>query len=223
MWTQSAHERSAPGNIQILGALVSEEHSYLRCSYCTAKRRKLRWCLVFSGSSAQTRGMNKKRFLSVLGFSGLLLVGCVATAESEVSIMEDGQAQAEIPAHVQSFIQDFSAADTNIGQSSDHPGYQGQDLKNFTLIDAGENFTVFAARDDDHNWCVVLDNKPLADQPDDWAIGISCAPSENFVADGLLLQIDTPTRTHTAQLLPDNFTGEIAPTLERINDNLAAK
>ncbi|WP_150119326.1 hypothetical protein [Enteractinococcus helveticum] len=167
--------------------------------------------------------MNKKRLLSLMGFSGLLLVGCTGTAEPELSLMNEEQAQADIPTHVASFINDFSATVTNVGQDSDHPGYQGQGLTNFTLIDAAENFNVFAARDDDDNWCVVLDNTPLADHPDDWAIGISCAPSEDFAAHGLRLQIDTPTLTHTAQLLPDDFTGEIDPDLERINDHLAAQ
>src|SRR5690625_5832455 len=105
--------------------------------------------------------MNKKRFLSLMGFSGLLLVGCTGSAEPELSLMNDEQAQADIPAHVASFINDFPATVANVGQDSDHPGYQGQGLTNFTLIDAAENFNVFAARDDDDNWCVVLDNKLL--------------------------------------------------------------
>jgi len=37
------------------------------------------------------------------------------------------------------------------------------------------------------------------------------------------VQLGPPSGTYTAQLLPDNFTGEIQPDLKLINDNLAAK
>lgn len=156
-----------------------------------------------------------------MGFSAVLLVGCAGAAAPNVSLMDDEQAQVEVPSHIEYFIDNFYAIE--VGQDHDDDLFRGQDLENFTLIEAGEDFSVFAARDNEDNWCVVLDNKPLAEHPDDWTIGVSCASSENFSADGIRLQIETPTRMHTAQLLPDDFTGDIPDDLERINDNLAAR
>ena len=146
--------------------------------------------------------MTKTRFLTIMGFSGLLLVGCAGANETELSLMGDEQPQTDIPVHV--------------AESS-------KDKSNLTYVGAGEGFTVYAARDRDDNWCVLLDVEPPANSPDDWVVGGSCASSEDFAARGVWAQLGTLSGTYTAQLLPDNFTGEIDPDLERINDNLAAK
>lgn len=137
-----------------------------------------------------------------MGLSGLVLVGCGDTNEPELSLMNDEQTQTEVPARV--------------AESS-------KDKNNITYVGDGEDFSVYAARDSDSNWCVLIDVEPPANSPDDWVVTASCAPSENFAARGAWVQSGTPAGTYTAQLLPDNFTGEIEPDLERINDNLAAK
>lgn len=147
--------------------------------------------------------MNKKWFLALMGFSGLFLVGCSSSDEPELSLMNDEQAQTDVPVHV---------------AESEH-----LELENITYVGEGEGFSVFAARDRDENWCVVLDVEPPANSPDDWAVASSCASSEDFAARGAWVQSESVSGTYTAQLLPDNFTGEIDPDLERINDNLAAK
>lgn len=66
-------------------------------------------------------------------------------------------------------------------------------------------------------------NEPLPDDPDGWSVSSSCGPPENFAAGDVWVQGGSPSRTHTAQLLPDNYTGDIDEDLEPINDNLAAK
>jgi len=147
--------------------------------------------------------MTKAKFLMLMGFSGLLLVGCSGSAEPELSVMGDEQAQADIPVHV--------------GES------EHLELENIAYVGEGEGFSVFAARDSEDRWCVVLYNEPPADDPGGWHVGTSCASSEDFAEGRGWVQGGTTGRVHTAQLLPDNFTGEIDPDLERINDNLAAK
>ena len=134
---------------------------------------------------------------------GLFLVGCSVGEEPELSLMNDEQAQVDVPVHV---------------AESDHI-----ELEHITYVGEGEGFSVFAARDCDDHWCVLLDVEPPANSPDDWAVASSCASSEDFAARGVWVQSESVAGTYTAQLLPDNFTGEIDPDLERINDNLAAK
>lgn len=147
--------------------------------------------------------MKKQRFLSTMAFIGLFLVGCSGGEEPKLSIMNDEQVQKDVQVHV---------------AESDHI-----ELENMTYVGEGEGFSVFAARDRDDNWCVLLDVEPPANSPNDWAVTSSCASSEDFAVRGVWVQSESVAGTYTAQLLPDNFTGEIDPDLERINDNLAAK
>lgn len=147
--------------------------------------------------------MTKTRFLMLMGFSGLLLAGCGGANEPEFSLLDDEQAQVDIPAHV---------------AESDH-----LEVENITYVGEGEGFTVYAGLDRGANWCVLLNVEPPANSPDDWSVAGSCASSEDFAERGVWVQSESVSGTYTAQLLPDNFTGEIDPDLERINDNLAAK
>lgn len=147
--------------------------------------------------------MTKTRFLTLIGLSGLILVGCGGTNEPELSLLNVEQAQVDIPVYI---------------AESDH-----MEVENITYVGEGEGFSVYAGRDHDDNWCALLDVEPPANSPDDWSVAGSCASSEDFAERGVWVQSGTLSGTYTAQLLPDNFTGEIEPDLERINDNLAAK
>lgn len=147
--------------------------------------------------------MKKQRFLSIMGLIGLFLAGCSGGEEPELALMNDEQVQTDVPVHV---------------AESEHI-----ELENMTYVGEGEGFSVFAARDRDDNWCVLLNVEPPANSPDDWAVTSSCASSEDFAVRGVWVQSESLAGTYTAQLLPDNFTGEIDPDLERINNNLAAK
>lgn len=108
--------------------------------------------------------------------------------------------------------------------TSEHVAETGDgDLANISYVGEGDDFSVFAVRDSEDRWCVVLYNEPLPDNPDDWSVGSSCRASEDFVNSRIWVQAGSPSRMHTAQLLPDNFTGDIDKDLELMNDNLAAK
>ena len=55
---------------------------------------------------------------------------------------------------------------------------------NIPYVGDGEDFSVYAARESDNNWCVLVDFEPPANAPDDWVVTASCATPENFAARG---------------------------------------
>lgn len=137
----------------------------------------------------------------LLGFSGLFLVGCDGAAKPELSLLNENQSQAAIPATV-----------------AESPG---DEMEKITYV--GEDFSEFAARDSHDDWCALLYIEPPANSPEDWVVGSSCASLEDFATHGVWFQTGTPAHMHTVQLHLDNFTGEADQDLERINDNLVAK
>jgi len=147
--------------------------------------------------------MTKPNIAAVAGVSALLFAACSGSEEPQLSVMEN-QTQVEVPAHV-----------AELGDDTQ--------MQDFTYVGEGEDFSVFAARRGQNDWCVALYNEPLADDPDDWSVSSSCGTPADFANGKLWVQGGSPSRAHTAQLLPDNFTGEIAEDLNQINDNLAAK
>jgi len=147
--------------------------------------------------------MKKTQVAAVVGVSAVLLAACSGSEEPQLSLMDD-QPQVEVPAHVAALGDDT-------------------DMQGFTYVGEGEDFSVFAARRDHNDWCVALYNEPLPDDSDDWSVSSSCGTPGDFANGRVWVQGGSPSRTHTAQLLPDDFTGEIADGLEQINDNLAAK
>lgn len=85
-----------------------------------------------------------------------------------------------------------------------------------------DDFKVFASRDDEGQWCVLLALEPTSDGSD-WAVGSSCAPSQRFATDGISIEASSSGRWGGALLLPDNFGGKIGDEWERVNDNLAVR
>ena len=160
--------------------------------------------LVCLRGGGQDGRMTKKMKISALvGVAALLFAGCSGSDEPQLSLMDD-QTQVEVPAHV-----------AELGNDTE--------MRDFTYVGEGEDFSVFAARRGQNDWCVALYNEPLSDGSDDWSVSSSCGPPGDFANGKVWVQGGSPTRTHTAQLLPDNFTGEVADGLEQVNDNLAAK
>ncbi|MGB3764742.1 MAG: hypothetical protein WA966_16140 [Ornithinimicrobium sp.] len=80
---------------------------------------------------------------------------------------------------------------------------------------------VFAARDGQDNWCIVLAIEPTA-RGSDWMAASSCASSERFAEEGVSVTISS-TSDSSALLVPDDFSGQMANGWERINDNLAVR
>lgn len=98
-------------------------------------------------------------------------------------------------------------------------GLPVNDLTHVTDVD---HLNVFASRDDESHWCVVLAIEPTSDGSD-WAASASCAPSERFATEGVWVEAASAARGGGALLLPDNFDGEIGDDWERVNDNLAVR
>lgn len=146
--------------------------------------------------------MTKHYFVAGLGVAALLLAGCSGSEDPELAIMNDSQ-EREIPERVKDVGEDMQ-------------------MQNHTFVGEGEDFSVFAARDGQDAWCILLYNEPSPNNPDDWSVSSSCGTSGDL-ANGKVWVQGGSSRTHTAQLLPDNYSGEIAEDLERVNDNLAAK
>lgn len=94
--------------------------------------------------------MNKKWFLALMGFSGLFLVGCSSSDEPELSLMNDEQAQTDVPVHV---------------AESEH-----LELENITYVGEGEGFSVFAARDRDETgvWCSMSNHQRILQMTGPW-------------------------------------------------------
>ena len=138
-------------------------------------------------------------FLLVAGAAAL--TACSGAAEPELAIM--GETPAEPPAWV-----------------SEPAGLPVNDLAQVADVD---HLNVFASRDDEDSWCVVLAIEPTSERSD-WAAGASCAPSERFATDGVWVEAAASSgRQGGALLLPDDFSGEIGDDWERFNDNLAVR
>jgi hypothetical protein len=90
------------------------------------------------------------------------------------------------------------------------------------VADVG-HLNVFASRDDEDDWCVLLAVEPTS-EGSDWAAGASCAPSKSFSSGGVWVEATASSGRHGgAWLLPDGFNGEIGSDWERVNDNLAIR
>lgn len=85
-----------------------------------------------------------------------------------------------------------------------------------------EHLNVFASRDDEGHWCVVLAIEPTSDGSG-WTAGASCAPAERFASEGVWVEATSPARGGGALLLPDDFDGEVGEDWERVNDDLAVR
>lgn len=144
-------------------------------------------CVVFRKSCRHAGDMKKQKSLVGLGIATVVLAGCTGSEEPELAIMNASQEQ-EIPERV-----------NNVGEEVS--------LQNHTFVGRGEDFSVFAARD----------------EKDHWSVSSSCGASQDFANGEVWVQGGSPSRTQTALLLPDNYSGDIDADLERVNDNLAAK
>ena len=94
-------------------------------------------------------------------------------------------------------------------------------IEDLAQVGSVDQLNVFAGRDGEDNWCVVLAIEPTTGGPD-WMAASSCAPSERFAAEGVSVTISS-TRDSSALLLPDDFSGQMEDGWERINDNLAVR
>lgn len=140
-----------------------------------------------------------KRLLLVAG--AVALTARSGPAEPELAIL--GEAPVELPAWV-----------------SERAGLPVEDLTRVAEVD---HLVVFASRDDEDSWCVVLAIAPTS-EGSDWVAGASCAPSKRFAAYGVSVEATAPSgRYGGALLLPDDFSGEIGDRWERVNDNLAVR
>lgn len=125
---------------------------------------------------------------------------CSGAAEPRVGLMDESSAQ--LP--------------SSVGESA---GLPVTDLAHVADV---EHLNVFASRDDEGHWCVVLAIEPTSDGSD-WAAGASCAPSERFATEGVWVEATSSSRGGGALLLPDDFGGELGEDWERVNDNLAVR
>jgi len=129
------------------------------------------------------------------------LVACSGSAEPELAIMGDGRDQ--LPAWV-----------------GDAAGLPVEDLTRVADVDG---LHVFASRDGDSNWCVVLVIEPTS-QGSDWGAASSCTPGQQFAEEGARVEATAPSgRSGGALLLPDGYSGDIEEGWERVNDNLAIR
>lgn len=124
--------------------------------------------------------------------------GCAGGNEPQLAIMEG--AHAELPSWV-----------------SEPAGLPVDDLAHVADRD---HLSVFASRDGDGLWCVILAIEPTSDGSD-WAAGANCAPSDRFATEGVWVEAASSERGGGALLLPDDFGGEIGDDWKRVNDNLA--
>ncbi len=127
------------------------------------------------------------------------LTACTGAAEPEMAIM--GEEPATLPAWA--------------GEA------EGTPVADLTRVGALEYIEVFASRDKDDNWCVIMAIEPNP-EGEDWSTAASCVTPEQFMDQGALVS-GGGQRFGGALLLPDGFTGEIEEDFERINDNLAVK
>lgn len=99
----------------------------------------------------------------------------------------------------------------------------GLPVRDWTRVADVDHLSVFASRDDEGQWCVVLAIEPTRGRSD-WVAGASCARSERFATDGVRVEVALRSeRWGGALLLPDDFDGEIGDDWERVNDNLAVR
>lgn len=130
--------------------------------------------------------MTKAKIATVVGVSALFIAGCSGSEEPQLSLMDD-QTQVEIPAHV-----------AELGDDTQ--------MKDFTYVGEGEDFSVFAARDSEDNWCVALYNEPLPDNPEGWHVSASCVSSQHFAEAGHGFREE-----HWAAYIPHNYCPIISP------------
>jgi hypothetical protein len=144
--------------------------------------------------------MSRTRF-ALLVAGTVTVSACSGAADPRLAILEE--APAELPPWV-----------------TESAGLPVNDLSH--VADVG-HLNVFASRNDEGRWCVVLAIEPASDSSD-WAAGASCAPSERFATDGVWVETAAPSgRGGGALLLPDDFEGETGDDWERVNHNLAIR
>lgn len=142
--------------------------------------------------------MPKMRWMLLVA-AAAAVTACSGPADPQLAIME------ETPARLPEWV-------------SSPEGIPGKDLAHVADVD---QLHVFASRDGEDRWCVVLAVEPTPGGSD-WMAAHSCAPSERFAKDGVSVTISTP-RGGGVLLLPDDFSGQITDGWERINDNLAVR
>lgn len=143
--------------------------------------------------------MPKMRWVLLVA-AAAAFTACSGTAEPELAIM--GETPAQLPEWV--------------SNSEDMP------VKDLTHVADVDHLNVFASRDGEDNWCVVLAIEPTS-EGSDWSAASGCSSSERFATDGIWVKTGSSTRFGGALLLPDDFSGEIEDDWERVNDNLAVR
>ncbi|MDN5790443.1 MAG: hypothetical protein L0H25_06185 [Micrococcales bacterium] len=145
--------------------------------------------------------MSKTKGSLLLVGAAIALTACSGAGEPELAIM--GEAPAKLPAW--------------ISGSAEMP------VNDLTHVADVGHLKVFASRDDQDDWCVVLAIEPTS-KGSDWAAAASCAPSARVAADGVSVRaVASSTRGGEARLLPDDSSGEIGKGSERVGDNLAVR
>lgn len=142
--------------------------------------------------------MPKKVWMPLVAAASAV-TACSGTADPELAVLD------EAPAQLPEWFSNPS----------------GVPIKDLAHVGDVDQLHVFAGREGQDSWCVVLAIEPIAEGSDGMAAS-SCAPSERFAAEGVWVTISA-TSDGSALLLPDDFSGQIADGWERINDNLAVR
>ncbi len=136
---------------------------------------------------------------ALMTITALALSACANTAEPELAIM--GATPTALPTWT---VGADSLPDNNL-----------------THVGTKERLDVFASRNDDDQWCVVL---IIAASPEgeDGSSASACKGSADFAEGGAATSV-AGANPGGAWLLPDGFSGELLEGWERVNDNLAVQ